>query len=109
MQKILLSVGLDGAYAITPMLPVSIQEGAHRKTIAGAVGHSLHFRLPRAGPKIAITRGMSLEIALGRWMACAVHPAAAWRKSRARERALLVATYVGAGYVATLIALVTVR
>ena len=52
---------------------------------------------------------MSLEIALGRWMACAVHPAAAWRKSRARERALLVATYVGAGYVATLIALVTVR
>ncbi len=52
---------------------------------------------------------MSVEIAVGRWMACAVHPEAAWRKSRARERALLVATYVGAGYLATLIVLITVR
>jgi hypothetical protein len=42
-------------------------------------------------------------------MACAVHPAAAWRKSRARERVLLVATYVGAGYIATLIGLITAR
>lgn len=58
---------------------------------------------------IASHRSMSLEIALGRWMACAVHPAAAWRKSRARERALLIATYAGAGYVATLIALITAR
>ena len=66
-------------------------------------------REERGGPIIASTTSMSLEVALGRWMACAVHPAAAWRKSRARERALLVATYVGAGYVATLIGLITAR
>ena len=52
---------------------------------------------------------MSVEILVGRWMACAVHPQAAWRQSRARERVLLVATYVGAGYLATLVALITVR
>ena len=91
------------------MLPMGIQEGPDRKTIALADGCSLHFPVPRAGPEIASDSGMSFEIALGRWMACAVHPAAAWRKSRARERALLVATYVGAGYVATLIGLITVR
>ena len=58
---------------------------------------------------IASDGSMSVEIALGRWMACAVHPEAAWRKSRARERALLVVTYVGAGYLATLVVLITVR
>jgi hypothetical protein len=58
---------------------------------------------------IASAPVMSVEVALGRWMACAVHPEAAWRKSRARERALLVATYAGAGYLATLIVLITVR
>ena len=58
---------------------------------------------------IAFTSIMSVEVALGRWMACAVHPEAAWRKSRARERALLVFTYAGAGYLATLIVLITVR
>jgi hypothetical protein len=61
------------------------------------------------GAIIASERRMSIEVALGRWMACAVHPEAAWRKSRARERALLVVTYVGAGYLATLIVLITVR
>jgi hypothetical protein len=91
------------------MLPESIQEGAQRKTIAPAAGYSLRFPLLRAGVKIATVRDMSLEIALGRWMACAVHPQAAWRRSRARERALLVATYVGAGYVATLAVLITAR
>jgi len=58
---------------------------------------------------LATRTSMSVEVAVGRWLACAVHPEAAWRKSRARERALLVATYIGAGYVATLIALITVR
>lgn len=52
---------------------------------------------------------MSIEVALGRWLACAVHPQAAWRTSRARERGVLVATYIGAGYVTTLLALITVR
>ncbi len=58
---------------------------------------------------IATRTSMSVEIAVGRWLACAVHPQAAWRRSRARERALLVATYVGAGYVATLLVLITAR
>lgn len=52
---------------------------------------------------------MSVEVAVGRWLACAVHPEAAWRKSRTRVRALLVATYLGAGYLATLIVLLTAR
>ncbi|MDQ3417774.1 MAG: hypothetical protein M3541_03180 [Acidobacteriota bacterium] len=52
---------------------------------------------------------MSLEVAVGRWLACAVHPEAAWRKARPPERALLVATYVGAGYLATLLVLITAR
>ena len=67
------------------------------------------FPPPWSGPVIASHQGMSAEIALGRWLACAVHPEAAWRKSPARVRAMLVATYVGAGYLATLIVLITVR
>jgi hypothetical protein len=42
---------------------------------------------------------MSLEVALGRWMACAVHPYAAWRILPAKGRALLLGTYFGIGYV----------
>jgi len=52
---------------------------------------------------------MSVEIAVGRWLACAFHPEAAWRRIRARERALLVVTYVGAGYLATLLVMITAR
>jgi hypothetical protein len=56
---------------------------------------------------IALGRGMSFDVAIGRWMACVVHPEAAWRRLRPRWRAALVATYVGAGYVATLLVLLT--
>jgi hypothetical protein len=52
---------------------------------------------------------MSFDIALGRWLAWTVHPEAAWRRLRLRGRAVLVATYVGAGYVATLLALLAVN
>jgi hypothetical protein len=49
--------------------------------------------------------GMTLETAIGRWLACAIHPQAAWRVMRPRGRAFLVGTYFGAAYVAALTAL----
>lgn len=45
---------------------------------------------------------MTLEIALGRWLACLAHPCAAWPLLLPRHRAALVGSYVGAGYVITL-------
>lgn len=52
--------------------------------------------------------GVTIEAAIGRWLACAVHPQAAWRVMPCRGRALLVGTYFGAGYVAALTLLLTV-
>lgn len=51
---------------------------------------------------------MSLETALGRWLAFVVHPCAAWR-IRPETRALVVGTYFGAGYLGTLLVLMTFR
>jgi hypothetical protein len=48
---------------------------------------------------------MRLETALGWWLACTVHPHAAWRRLRPAGRALLVGTYFGAGYLGGLLAL----
>ena len=48
---------------------------------------------------------MSIEVVLGRSLACCVHPAAAWRRLRPGGRALLVAAYFGASYAGALIAL----
>jgi hypothetical protein len=45
---------------------------------------------------------MSLEIAIGRGLALCLHPTAAWRIVSTRGRVLLVAAYVGAGYLAVL-------
>jgi hypothetical protein len=45
---------------------------------------------------------VTIETAIGRWLACSVHPQAAWRVMRLRGRALLVGTYFGAAYVAAL-------
>lgn len=42
---------------------------------------------------------------LGRLLAYCAHPAAAWRRVSNADRALIVSTYVGAGYLTTLIAL----
>jgi len=50
--------------------------------------------------------GMSFEIALGRWLAWVVHPESAWRRLHLRGRAVLVASYVGAGYLGTLLLLI---
>lgn len=49
---------------------------------------------------------MSFEIALGRWLAWVVHPESAWRRLHLRGRAVLVASYIGAGYLGTLLLLV---
>jgi hypothetical protein len=52
---------------------------------------------------------MALEIAIGRSLALAVHPCAAWRVLRPRGRALLVGVYFMAGYASGLTLLLTVR
>ena len=48
---------------------------------------------------------MTVEAALGWWLACTVHPHAAWRRLQPAGRALLVGTYFGAGYAAALMLL----
>jgi hypothetical protein len=45
---------------------------------------------------------MTLESALGWWLACAVHPHAAWRALQPSGRAMLIATYFVAGYLSAL-------
>ena len=51
---------------------------------------------------------MAIETAIGRWLACSVHPQAAWRVMALRGRALLVGTYFGAAYLAALMVLIVV-
>jgi hypothetical protein len=51
---------------------------------------------------------MSVDVTLGRWLAFVVHPYAAWRRLPPRQRALLVSAYAGAGYVGTLVLLLTI-
>ena len=50
---------------------------------------------------------MTIETAIGRWLACSVHPQAAWRVMAPRGRALIVGTYFAAGYVTALTLLLT--
>ena len=50
---------------------------------------------------------MSLDIAVGRWMAFCAHPVCAWRARSPRVRALVVTSYFAAGYAAVLVALLT--
>jgi hypothetical protein len=45
---------------------------------------------------------MSLEAALGRWLAFCVHPYSAWRRLSRSGRLLLVSSYFGAAYVIVL-------
>ena len=45
---------------------------------------------------------MALEALLGRWVACCVHPYAAWRVLPGSGRAWLLFTYFGAAYVTVL-------
>ena len=50
---------------------------------------------------------MTVERAVGWWLACAVHPQAAWRILRAKGRAMLIGTYFGAGYITALLLLLS--
>jgi hypothetical protein len=45
---------------------------------------------------------MSVDIVIGRTLACCLHPAAAWRRVSASGRALIVGTYFAASYLAVL-------
>jgi hypothetical protein len=45
---------------------------------------------------------MSADIVIGRTLACCVHPSAAWRRNSRSGRALIVATYFAASYLAVL-------
>jgi hypothetical protein len=51
---------------------------------------------------------MPLDVAIGRALACCVHPSASWRLLPASGRVLLVAAYVSASYVTVLAALLAV-
>ena len=66
------------------------------------------FRADRGGARIAIGAVVTVEAVLGSWLACTVHPLAAWRILQPRGRAMLVGTYVGVGYVTALMLLLTV-
>ena len=45
---------------------------------------------------------MTMERALGWWLACTVHPHAGWRAMRPSGRAVLLGTYFAAGYLVAL-------
>lgn len=50
---------------------------------------------------------MSLDVALGRWLAYTIHPYAAWRRTRLRGRIVLIGSYFSAGYLGALVWLST--
>jgi hypothetical protein len=59
-----------------------------------------------AGGNLATkSRAMSLEVLLGRGLACCLHPQAAWRMTTRMGRAFVVCAYATGGFVATLAAL----
>jgi hypothetical protein len=45
---------------------------------------------------------VSVDIVIGRTLACCVHPSAAWRQVSASGRALIVGTYFAVSYLAVL-------
>jgi hypothetical protein len=57
------------------------------------------------GNGFATSRTMPLDVAIGRALACCLHPSASWRLLPASGRVLLVAAYVSASYVTVLAAL----
>jgi hypothetical protein len=56
-------------------------------------------------PLLLSGHSMTPEVALGRSLACCVHPWAAWRRLSPAGRVLLVGAYFGASYAGALIAL----
>jgi hypothetical protein len=66
---------------------------------------SSKHRVEAVEPLLLCERSMTIEVALGRSLACCVHPSAAWRRLRPGGRVLLVGAYFGASYAGALIAL----
>jgi hypothetical protein len=60
-----------------------------------------------AGPRRLDQPSNRFEITIGRSLAICLHPVAAWRSSSQRKRLVLIGAYVGAGYLFTLVALLT--
>jgi hypothetical protein len=52
---------------------------------------------------------MSVDIVIGRTLACCVHPAAAWRRLSASGRVLIVAMYFAISYIGVLALLLSRR
>jgi hypothetical protein len=50
---------------------------------------------------------MSVDIVIGRTLACCLHPAAAWRRVSGSGRALIVGAYFAASYLAVLAVLLS--
>jgi hypothetical protein len=51
------------------------------------------------GTDVALFDGVPVEIVIGRWLACCVHPSAAWRVLPPLGRAILVGAYAALGFV----------
>lgn len=51
---------------------------------------------------------MPLDLAIGRMLACCVHPSAAWRRLPLKGRLLLVGAYFSASYVTGLLTLLLI-
>jgi hypothetical protein len=58
-----------------------------------------------SGIVVAVACSVTLDVALGRLLACCVHPAASWRRLPPAGRALVVGAYFVAGYATGLLAL----
>ena len=56
------------------------------------------FAMPRRGIHLATVTAMGLDICLGRALAFALHPSAAWKRLGPRGRALLLGGYAAASY-----------
>jgi hypothetical protein len=68
-------------------------------------GFPVSFAQSPPGARIVTGTIMTMDVVLGWWLACAVHPYAAWRRLRPAGRARRVGTYFGLGYVGALMVL----
>src|SRR5439155_11286007 len=80
----------------------SLAGGGHRAVLQMLC--RLRRRKPPRPDGTIVARGgaVPLDIVIGRALACCVYPSASWRRLPPTGRVLLVAAYVGAGYVTVL-------
>jgi hypothetical protein len=67
------------------------------------------YRVAGMATKLRAEVTVPSEIVLGRFMACCVHPVAAWRALSTSGRCLLALAYAAVGYVAALMTLLALR